>query len=32
MLVASQYTGDMNIETFRNYVQRVFRDMIEHLK
>jgi hypothetical protein len=31
-LVASQYTGDMNAATFRNYTQRVFRDLIEGLK
>jgi len=31
-LVASQYTGPMNSETFRNYVQRVFRDMIEQMQ
>ena len=31
-LVATQYTGPMNIETFRNYTQRIFRDLIERLK
>jgi len=31
-LVATQYTGDMSTETFRNYTQRIFRDLIERLK
>ena len=31
-LVATQYTGAMNIEVFRNYTQRIFRDLIERLK
>ena len=31
-LVATQYTGPMNIETFRNYTQHIFRDMIGRLQ
>jgi hypothetical protein len=31
-LAASQYTGAMNTETFRNYTRRVFRDLIEGVK
>jgi len=31
-LVATQYTGTMNAETFRNYTRRIFRDLIERLK
>jgi hypothetical protein len=31
-LVATQYTGAMNTETFRNYTQRIFRDLVERLK
>jgi hypothetical protein len=31
-LVATQYTGAMNIEVFRNYTQRIFRDFVERLK
>ena len=32
VLVATQYTGTMNIEVFRNYTQRIFRDFVERLK
>jgi hypothetical protein len=31
-LVASQYTGDMPIDIFRNYVHRTFRDFIRSLQ
>jgi hypothetical protein len=31
-MVASQYTGAMNTETFRNYTRRIFRDLIERLQ
>jgi hypothetical protein len=31
-MLASQYTGAMNTDTFRNYVRRIFRDLIERLK
>jgi len=31
-LVGSQYTGEMPLETFRNYAHRVFRDLIAGLK
>ena len=32
ILVATQYSGQMNSETFLNYVQRIFNDMIELLQ
>jgi hypothetical protein len=32
VLVGNQYTGEMPIETFRNYVLRVFRNLIAGLK
>jgi hypothetical protein len=31
-LVATQYTGIMNTEIFRNYNRRIFRDLIGRLK
>lgn len=31
-LVVSQYTGDMPVDTFRNYVHRTFRDFIRSLQ
>ncbi len=32
MLVGNQYTGEMPVETFRNYVLRVFRNLIAGLR
>jgi len=32
VLVGSQYTGEMPVETFRNYAHRVFRNLITGLK